>query len=165
MSYSESGIDLLFISSNHDALERFNSGFRKKIEKKGGQYDGPTPLPKVKPELLDSFLLYISDSESGKTVGLSDYPDWLFDALDSEEHLDMMVSTSKNNDPLYARRYQIMGEHVTSSVLSFDLPEEIMAVATSTQKTHLKSHQKDVQGTYTWDPNVDHIPSHPDGPW
>jgi len=161
MSYSESGIDILFFSSDRDTLQAFNDEFREHVDTKGGEYKGPFKPKTVSPGLLHSFLLHINDPEAENTGSRDDYPDWLFDALDSEAHLETMIDASWNEEGLFARRYEIMGDHVVSSVLSVDVPEEVMTVATTIKKTHRKGNKS----PYTWNPNVDHIPSHPDGPW
>lgn len=161
MSYSQSGIDLLFFSTDQEALLDLISDIREKVDKKGGEYKGPMPLPQVDPDLLHAFLLHISDPESEETMERKHFPDWLFDAMDSEEHVEALVSASENESALFARRLEIMGDRVVSSILSLDVPDEVLTVATSIKKTH----QKGRNSPYTWDPSIDHIPSHPDGPW
>lgn len=161
MSYNNSGIDLLFYSTDQETLHTFSSKFREKLDKKGGEYSGPMTLKTANPGILQAFLLHITDPNSDETADRDDFPEWLFEVLDSEEDLETLVSASMEEQAVFGCQYQIMGDHVVASILSFDLPDEVSSVATSIKKTH----QKGNNDPYTWNPNVDHIPSHPNGPW
>jgi hypothetical protein len=160
MSYSESEATLLLFSSNRDALEEFNSGVKQQMNKKGGQYDGPMAFPVVKPDELIAFLYHINDPNTERTPSRDELSGWLFDAIDSKPNLDAVITAAKQGNALLTRQYRILGDELIKSALSFDLPNSVNAAVKVGQRKHHKGSGHD---PYTWNPNVDHIPSHPDG--
>lgn len=162
MTYSESKAEIIFFSTNRDELLQFKSQFRDRLDKKGTQYDGPIPLPQVTPGEVTKFLHHINSPEQDNNEDEDLPEEWLFKIATTEENINMLVSASQNNSPLFARQYHIVGSKSVTELLSFDLPEPVYAAVALGKKNHPSGGGHD---PYTWNPDLDHIPSHPDGPW
>jgi hypothetical protein len=161
MSYSETEGSVMFYSYDRSSLMEFDSLLREKLDESGSQYKGPSSLPKVDPDTVDWFLLYISHPDSSDWDWGSNLPNWLFEVAKNEENRELLLEASKSDNGFYARSYTLIGHRAIEAAFSLEPPSSIGIIAELGQRTHRKGGK----GPVTWDPNVDHIPSHPDGPW
>jgi hypothetical protein len=161
MSYSESEGVAKFFSYDRGELMEFNSQLREKLDESGGQYEGPWTLPNVDADTVDWFLLYISHPDSGDWDWGSGFPNWLFEVAKNGESREILLEASKSDNGFYARGYNLIGNRAIKTAFSLEPPSSIGVIAELGQRTHGKGGDRPV----TWNPNVDHIPSHPDGPW
>lgn len=159
MSYSESEAKVLFFSSDQHTLNGFSSEFRKPLDEKGMDYKRPLTPPRVKPDNIAYFLKHIKDPDSEDTPSKDQFANWLLDAVDNEENLNMIINASEERKSISARIYKIVGYRSIQTALSFELPDSVGATVQIDQRTHRKGGEN---SPYTWDPNVDHIPSHSD---
>jgi len=139
----------------------FNSSLRDKLDKTGGPYEGPMTLPQIDRKQIDRFLLYIFNSELDEAADDDEFPHWIFELARDKENREMLLTASKDDCGLYARRYNFLSERTVKVGFSLEPPSSVGVIAQLDKRTHGKG--KD--GPVTWDPNVDHIPSHPGGSW
>lgn len=161
MSYSEQQARYLLFSSDGESLEIFTSDLRENYNRKGIQYNGPHDLPTVNPEKLILFLDHINSStyaEEGNEI--SKFPWVLFKIAENKNHRQFLVEAAKEKSRLYAKEFVIIGQSGIKPALKFDLPDSVFATVTIGKREHPKGKGNSV---YTWDPNIDNIPSHPDG--
>ncbi|WP_420181828.1 hypothetical protein ACNO8S_09545 [Haloarcula sp. KBTZ06] len=162
MSYSESEGEIIFFSQIRHELDNFSDQFRSEVDAKGSEYLGPYPLPEVDSAELARFLIHIKDPDSDEAPDRDLLEEWLFDIVSNKKNLETLISASEENSSIFGRRYQIFGDHAIKTALSREIPEEVFAAAQIDWQEYDKGSGHD---PYTWDPNVDHIPTHPDGPW
>lgn len=161
MSYSEKQARCLLFSSDGKLLENFKSKLREKYDKKGIQYNGPHDKPAIKAKKLILFLdhLHSSTVTEDKNNTL-EFPHYLFEIAEDEDNRQMLVEAAKDQSRLYAKEFVIVGQSGIKPALTFDLPDSIFATVTIGKREHTKGKGESV---YTWDPNIDNIPSHLDG--
>jgi len=159
MSYGDSEAELVVFSAKRNRLEVLVDEIQEDIESGGGEFIGPYKPPVVDSNQLREFLTHLQNPDSGGEKFDESY-NWLFDVADSEENLEALATIAQNEQPVFARKFNISGGREIKLALSFQLPEEIFATAKVGKKTHQKGNGYD---PYTWDPSADTVPSHPDG--
>ena len=161
MSYSQPEGSATFFSYNRSKLMEFDSTLRNQLDKTGGSYEGPMPLPQVDQEQIDRFLLSILNSDSNGTADNDEFPHWLFELARDDESREILLTASKNDCGLHGRRYNFLDKRTVKVGFSLEPPSSVGVIAQLDKRTHGKGGG----GPVTWNPNVDHIPSHPDGQW
>jgi hypothetical protein len=161
MSYSEKQARYLLFSSDGGSLEGFTSNLREYYNKKGIQYKGPHDLPTINSEKLILFLDHLHSSTVAEEKNdTSRFPWVLFKIAEDEDHRQFLVEAAKNQSRLYAKEFVIIGQSGIKTALTFNLPDSVFATVTIGKREHTKGKGNSI---YTWDPNIDNIPSHPDG--
>ena len=160
MSYSEKQAICLLFSSDGKLLENFKSKLREKYDEKGIQYNGPHDKPAIKTNKLILFLDHLhSSTVTEDKNNTTKFPQYLFEIAEDEDNRQMLVEAAKDQSRLYATEFVIVGQNGIKPALTFDLPDSIFATVTIGKREHPKGKGESV---YTWDPNIDNIPSHPD---
>lgn len=151
---------MLLFSPNKHQLVQFVAKHKEKIETKGIEFNGPHPLSKIKSRKLVAFLYHIKYPNKEETLDEKMFPDWLFDAVASDENHEALVKAAEEGSTLHGRQFDILGENNIRPALSFDLPDLVFATVQIGNRALSKGKGKD---PYTWDPNIDNVPSHPGG--
>ncbi|WP_152041795.1 hypothetical protein [Salinigranum salinum] len=160
MSYAESTGELILCSPNRHSLTALTTRIRSKLDEKGAQYNGPKTPPAISYREVHRFLRHLTEPDSEETPEKRDLDEILFRIADSEEHVRDLVSIVEDESDLFVRELLIVGDDSIRSAFSFDNPDDVFVLATLGQRRHQKGRGFD---PYSWDPNLDHIPSHPDG--
>lgn len=161
MPYSQPEGAATFFSHDRDILLEFNSEIRGQLDDAGGEYEGPFPFPQIDMDQVDRFLICITQSDDNGTDIQNEFPDWLFEVARSSENRELLVEASKLDRGLYARGYRFVGDRIVKVGFSVEPPPSVGVLAELDQRTHKKGDYDPA----TWNPNLDHIPSHPDGSW
>lgn len=159
MSYGQSEAEILLFSTCQTSLNELVSEIRANLEKKGAEYSGPAAYPTVNPDRLGFYLYHLKYPEADAEFNEIEYESWLFDVLEDEEHLRAMVQAAEEEDALFSRKFRVYGEKPIRETLKLLSSDKVYA----TVELGHRSHQKQKSSPYGWDPDLDNVPSHPDG--
>ena len=155
MSYGEPEAILIIFSADRSGLQNVVDGIRKELERKGSEYQGPINHERVKHGKLRQFLRHIDDPDSDRTAGAENLPDWLFDAVKSDEHVDALLDAAESKNGVSGHEIRIVGNDSIGSILSrIDVPQGICVAAVIGPKRYGKGSGND---PYTYNPNVEHV--------
>lgn len=158
MTYSDAKGLLILFSPDRAPLERCTSSVREKLDRKGCEYQGPFTPPPVEWGVLGRFLHYLDDPDDESTGTEDEFQSWLFSIANSEQNVEALVATAEDQETLFSRQFRIFGQDPIAAALKFELPDSVFAAAELSWREHWSGSGHDPT---TWDPNVDHIPSHP----
>ena len=139
----------------------FTSSLNNKLNKTGGLYKGPMSLSPINRKQVDQFLLYIFNSELDEATDDDEFPHWIFELAKDKKNREILLTASKNDCWICARSYNFLSKRTVKIGFSSESPSSVGVIA----QLDKRAYKKGKGGPVTWDPNVDHIPSHPDGPW
>ncbi|GAB3310978.1 hypothetical protein [Haloplanus salinarum] len=133
--YSEHETSILIFGPNRDGVLDFTSEARDILQKKGVEYDGPIPLPKI--------------SMSDDDEAFSDDGAEVFGHPPSEEELKTLPGTT-----VFRRLLRVYGDgDVISEILSKESADKVFFRVL----LDVRSHQKGGKGTpHTYDPRIDY---------
>lgn len=158
MSYSEATGKLILCSADVDSLDALVSTIRSNLDKKGAQYSGPS-AHRLSHQEISQFLRHLDDPESEKTADKNEIKNIFFEIASNNKNINRLALIAQNQSDISIRRIIIVGQESIRDGFSFDKPDDVFVVAVVGQKQHKKGRGYD---PYTWDPNVDHIPSYQD---
>jgi len=159
MSYGQSEAKIQLFSTCQASLDELVSEIKATLDKKGAEYSGPAAHPTVDPDKLRFYLYHVKYPEADAEFNNVNYEHWLSDVLEDEENLKAMLQAAEEGDALCARSFRVYGEKVIRETLESLSSDKVHA----TVELGHRSHQKQESSPYGWDPDLDNIPSHPDG--